>query len=159
MSAASRSPEASTTSPSAVAPKVPSATALTASSLRRVPRRNDSISRRAYMVMSTVRSRSEELGAAGQVGRLEDQIAPLDLRRQRHRVAPAGLADARRVDHRAAVQAGDVGPLLVVPLGAAEQAGVERRGDLPALRHGLDGDGDEAHRLAVHRGLETLELG
>src|SRR5438309_12088355 len=105
------------TSPSAVAPRVPSATALTASSLRRVPRRSDSISRRAYIALSRsagvpgVRAGpgGEEVGSPGEIRGGEDEISPLDPGRQGDRLAPAGLADARRVDHRAAVQTGDVG--------------------------------------------------
>src|SRR5215210_314787 len=99
------------------------------------------------------------MAASSEVRRREHELASLDAGGEGNGVAAARLADARRIDRRAAVQAGDVGAVLVIAAGAADQAGVEGRGDRPAFLDGLDGHGEEAHRMAAEGDLETVEGG
>src|ERR1700753_145888 len=103
-SAARRSPEASMASLRAVAPRVPRATAGTARSLRRVPRRNDSISRRPYIVglhAAVMRRRpavGENRHSGRQVGDAQQELIAVAGPFQRYGVAAAVLTDAGRID-------------------------------------------------------------
>src|SRR5579859_129558 len=121
-----RSPISSMAPSIAVATAEPSATAPIAMALRRGARRIDSPTKRKN---KSAAPGLENFRARQQLRSGDHDLAVLDLRFERNGIAAAGCADGGNVDGRGAILADHIGTLLIIPLAAADLAGVESDGE------------------------------
>src|SRR3989304_3431362 len=82
------------------------------------------------------------------------QLAALEAGADRDGVAAARQADGRDIDDRGAILADDVAAFVVVALGAADLAGVERRGQRPVG----PADDEEARRRVPPGEAEAVQV-